>query len=335
MIQDRVEAVRRCMNEHVGIGVKAVSEITGIPVRSASRYMKHIKQENEARVKQEIRRAITNERKAIYTNTRNEHKNAPQAAIHNVNVSVGRKHRLVIGLPDMHLPNPRGLYADSAKAVLRFCSEMRPDEIVIMGDFLDLQSVSHWNAKTPGRIVDHNLGRDFKSGNFCLDSLQQMTDKITYLEGNHEAWLTKAMEKDLGLREHLELRACLRLPDRGIELIPENGVYRIGDASIIHGWTTGVYHSRNTCDAAMTNVFYGHTHDIQSFSKTKRPGHNPIIAQSCGCLCDQNPLFLRGKPNRWAAGFLVLYVRDDGTFSHYVPVIVNGKFIFEGKEYSA
>lgn len=312
-----------------------VEKATGVPRRSALRYMKQIRENSQAAKVQETAQRIAHERKAIYAMPPKSDKNASQAIPAMFNVNLGRKHRLVVGLPDMHLPNPRGLYADSAKAALKFCAVNNPDEVVIMGDFLDLQSVAHWNTKTPGRVIEHNLGRDFKSGNFCLDSLQQMTDKITYLEGNHEAWLTQAMERDIGLREHLELRDCLRLPDRGIDLIPENGVYRIGEARMTHGWFAGIYHARATADAAMTNMFYGHTHDVQSFSKTKRPGHEPIIAQSCGCLCDMNPCYLRGKPNRWASGFLILYIRDDGTFTHYVPIIVNGRFIFEGKEYSA
>jgi hypothetical protein len=35
--------------------------------------------------------------------------------------------------------------------------------------------------------------------------------------------------------------------------------------------------------------------------------------------------------NRWVNAFGVLYVRDDGLYNLYVPVIINGKFVFEGK----
>lgn len=243
--------------------------------------------------------------------------------------------RVVAGLPDFHLPYRAGaVFAPSAKAALKWCADNKPDEIVLMGDFLDLSSISHWNKAFPGRIKNEFLSRDFLAGNMALDIVQKMTSKTIYMKGNHEKWLDDYADADPhGHAEILSLETNLRLYDRHIDLYPENAVYKVGEANIIHGWRTGVYHARLTAAEAMAPIFYGHSHDIQCFSLSKRPSGDPIIAHSCGCLCDQNPAYMRNKPNRWAAGFLILYVRDDGSFTYYVPQIINGSFIFAGKEY--
>ena len=42
---------------------------------------------------------------------------------------------------------------------------------------------------------------------------------------------------------------------------------------------------------------------------------------------------MRGKMNRWVNAFGVIYVREDGMFNLYTPVIVKGKFTFTGKTF--
>ena len=254
-----------------------------------------------------------------------------------LNINLSRKFNLVVGLPDIHLPfSARQMLAPSARAAISFCADVKPDEIIVMGDYLDLACISHWNKKRPGRVEGQYLIRDLNIGNLVLDILSSTTAKITYLEGNHEVWLRDYEDEDPGGRRGIYgLNEKLRLYDRKIDLIPENGVYKVGKANVIHGWYQGIYHARQTVEAATEPIFYGHTHDIQCFSKTKRPGSDPIIGHSCGCLCDRNPHYLRNKPNRWAAGFLILEIRDDGTFTYAVPQIVAGRFIWNGKEYAA
>jgi predicted phosphodiesterase len=249
----------------------------------------------------------------------------------------GSRVKLVVGLPDLHLPyKPETALAPSAKAAIKWCQDNKPDEIVLMGDFMSFKCISHWDAMYPGRKKNDFLSRDIQHGNYVLDMLQGITSKITYLRGNHEAWLDQYRDKDPQARDGIyELESVFRIYDRRIDLIPENVEYRVGKSMFVHGHRVGMYHARWTADDFGENVFYGHTHDIQSHSKSKRAGSEPIIAHSCGCLCDENPDYLRNKPNRWAAGFLIMYGRDDGSFTYYVPQIVGGRFIgLNGKEYA-
>ena len=59
-----------------------------------------------------------------------------------------------------------------------------------------------------------------------------------------------------------------------------------------------------------------------------------MIGYCLGCLCHKNPDYLKNKPNKWAHGFAVLYVYDDGMFDVDIKRIVNGKFIYNNKLYN-
>jgi len=250
----------------------------------------------------------------------------------------GKDVALIVGLPDMHIPySDLSPLAPSAKAALRWCAHNKPDEIVLMGDYMGLDCISPWNVKMLKTVESKRLSIDMQYANKILDYIQDITPKTTYLLGNHEYWLDKLVELNpQALDGIISIEEQLRLTDRKIQLVPENSPYEVGKATLIHGWYTNVYHARQTVDSSMDNIFYGHTHDIQSHSKTRRTGGDPIIGHSCGCLCDQNPAFMRNKPNKWAAAFLILYVdTKTGHFTYYVPQIINGRFYWDGKEYSA
>jgi len=72
------------------------------------------------------------------------------------------------------------------------------------------------------------------------------------------------------------------------------------------------------------------THDIQNFTKFNYK-QRPIIGSSMGCLCGLDPEWRKGRPNRWVNGFGVFYFFKNGNFTFYNPIIIDGKFIWNGK----
>jgi len=83
------------------------------------------------------------------------------------------------------------------------------------------------------------------------------------------------------------------------------------------------------------SVAYAHTHDVQLFTKSFSDDAGFHSAQSIGCLCNKAPEFMRGRGNNWVNGFGILYVREDGNYNLYVPIIINGKFTYAGKTFGA
>lgn len=89
-----------------------------------------------------------------------------------------------VAIPDCHIP-----YEDkrALNTALKIAEWYEPDEIVILGDFLDCAPVSHWNRKNLKERKNLNMADDFKLANKYLDRIQKITKKVTYLEGNHES----------------------------------------------------------------------------------------------------------------------------------------------------
>jgi len=166
------------------------------------------------------------------------------------------------------------------------------------------------------------------------DKRRKPVEKI-YMGGNHELWAEMLISKlPYVLEGAIEPEKCLRLKERGWKWIPylvsdngcgvRRGMLQFGKLLVIHGHYANKYHAAKMA------------HDIQFYTKVfsdDATGYH--TAQSIGCLCDTSPAFMRGKGNRWVNGFGILYVRDDGMYNLYVPVIIKGKFTYAGKTFGS
>ena len=250
--------------------------------------------------------------------------------------------KTAVFLPDEHLkttPAPhtkkgwKPVISNSLVACMKFCHDFKPDVTILGGDVVDLSEISRFNERKKLTVEGLRLEHTFEIANEFLDEVDEFSkgDKV-YLMGNHEAWLPLYIEQHPVLHGAFSIEKNLRLKERGYEIIPENKCYKLGHARFIHGWYWTKYHSAKTVSEMGDNVFYGHTHDLQSYTKTNYES-KPIIGHSCGCLCELDPDWRRGRPNRWVNGFGVFYFLPNGNFTFYNPIIIDGKFIWNGKLY--
>ncbi len=138
----------------------------------------------------------------------------------------------LIVLSDVHVPeHDRKVWATS----LEIIRDVQPDEIVLLGDFLEMSSVSqHGGAEL------EKLTEDFDAGKQALKQLREAAGddcRITYLEGNHESRLTRfLMSKAPSLRDSLSYEIGLGLAGLNIEWVPEykQPITR-GDLDLTHG----------------------------------------------------------------------------------------------------
>ena len=250
----------------------------------------------------------------------------------------------IVLLPDIHHP-----YQDkpAVGAVFNFIEYFKPNEIVLMGDAMEMRSIDHW--KQEKKNMRHFEGKrllfDYKSFNDeILEPLSKLGGnkcKKVYMGGNHEDWAEQLINTNPQLEGLLEPQNALELKKKGWEWIPYKvvkdgnhyrGMHKVGKLTLFHGNYLGRYHAGQTSQAFDKSVAYGHTHDIQMFTKVHMEDPTDYhSAQSIGCLCNRAPEFKYGKPNRWVHGFGVMYVREQGIYNLYVPIIINGKFMFGDK----
>jgi len=243
------------------------------------------------------------------------------------------KRETVIVLPDFQLP-----YSDkkAVKLVLDYMSGIFIDEVIILGDFLDMFVLSTFSEGKPGQINEKQLQAEFDAGNENLDMIERACRaknkkcRITLLEGNHEYRTVKYAERYPYLKDTLSVTRNLKLKERDIKYVlcyANGAVYNIGNAYFTHGLYTGGNHAKKHVEAFGVNIFYGHTHDVCSQSKVLWGKNKTIVGQSMGCLCDYEQSYIKGNPTNWQQAFGIFYFLPNGQFTYYVPRIFHHRFV--------
>ena len=243
----------------------------------------------------------------------------------------------VIVLPDTQIP-----YHDkkTIKAVFSYIKDFKPDEVIQLGDFMDFDCISHWNAGNLRAIAGKTILDDYLVGNLLLDELQAVAPKakITIISGNHDARVEKYIDANPQMEGMLEFEKALKFKERGINYVDFWGkgkIYKIGNASFIHGLYTGEHHAKKHVQQFGTNIFYGHLHDVQAHSLVHMGKDKSLVGQSLGCLCTYDQQYMKGKPSKWRQAFGIFYFLPNGNFTYYVVQIFNHSFVSpEGRLYT-
>jgi len=252
----------------------------------------------------------------------------------------------IVLLPDFHHPH---IDKPSVNAVFQFTKWFKPHAINIVGDAMNMDAVNHWKIGKGAKkyFEGKRLVKEYEDfDNEILIPLEQILPEDcekTFMGGNHEEWINVILEKMPQFIGLIEVESRLKLKQRGWEWIPwidideEKGIYgrgmkQYGKLLVFHGQYVNKYHSHKTVDTFSKSCAYAHTHDIQMYTKVTIDDQKSFhTAQSIGCLCNRSPEFLKGGMNRWVNAFGILYIREDGNYNLYVPIIIDGKFCFEGK----
>lgn len=230
-------------------------------------------------------------------------------------------------------------------------ADERWDEVIYLGDVLDFDSISKYNKDKPRLTENRRLMADYEHVEKMIDRhiriCRKNNGKVKFvlIEGNHEHRMNDFIDRHPDLEGIMEVSNGLNLSHLGrygpfkecVKWVPfwsMGEVYRIGKAIFIHGRYTNAHHAKKHALAYGTNVFYGHTHDIQSYSVVRLGDDKTFMAQSLGCLCEYNQKYMSGSPSNWQQAITTFWFRKDGTFNHAVSNITNHKFVApNGKEY--
>lgn len=245
--------------------------------------------------------------------------------------------KLVV-MPDAHVEEHDPF---AINAFMKFVSDYKPHGIVNLGDFMEMDAVTHWPAPDarPRRLVPQ-----IESAKKLLAEIDQALGKQCvfkrFLIGNHEDWLDQYLVGKIPEALHdleklgvdLRFQELIGLKNFGYETVPLNEILRIGPhCHFIHGYYTNKHHASKHLEVFGVNVYYGHLHDVQQHSTVSVNGVHE--AMCLGCLRNLRAPFLKGRPNNWSHAFGIFEFDHVGVFTRYVPVIINGRFSFNGKMY--
>ncbi len=247
--------------------------------------------------------------------------------------------RVILILSDVHVPeHDRPFW----RAALAWAREHHPDEVILSGDFGEYASVSQHGGGSEAKLID-----DLTSVKQALDELRAAVGEsatITYLEGNHESRLPRAVVSwaptfagALGLAEMLELSR------RNIAWVPEHqqpvhrGLLRVFHGHQVLGKYGPRHHAAKAADvygsSPHTEIVYGHVHAAQTFTKPVAGGYVSATSIGCGRTIGPDKVrWLAGREAGWHHGLGVAYITD--TIAQVYSVKVrDGRFIWNGKVY--
>lgn len=247
----------------------------------------------------------------------------------------------VLVIPDVHVP-----YHDvrSLTALEGYMKDTRFDEVIYIGDFLDFAQISRFNKGSP-KEESRTLSEDYKIAGKILDRhisiirANNKKAKFTLLEGNHEERIERWVAQYPQVEHMIEVPVGLKLGERGINWIrsfSKGELYKVGKAYFTHGLYTNQYHAQKMVNNFGVNIYYGHTHDHQSFSKIFKGKDKVVEGMSLGCMCELEQSYMHGRPHNWQQGFGVFqFDKDTGYFNRTFIGIFNHSFISPtGKLYS-
>lgn len=234
-------------------------------------------------------------------------------------------------IPDMHIPMQDKV---AFKTAMKIITWYKPDEIIILGDYLDCAPVSHHNRLNLREREGMRMRKDFDMGNEILDIIQDNCNRLTFLEGNHELWLRSAMDESPQLEGLLDLEDNLKFKERKINFKPYNVPYHLGKLCMVHGLYSGGNVAKKHVDALGQSVVFGHDHSLAMHVKVSPVDVNDRhLGLSLGCLAQVNPYYMRSKPNNWVHAVGVGIKRDSGNFNIDPIVIVSGEASYAGKTF--
>ena len=251
------------------------------------------------------------------------------------------KRALVI--PDCHIPFE---CKRSYQLMLDVAASVKIDEVVLLGDYADFYDISA-HPKDPD--ITAKLIDEVDSVIHRLMELRLLfpTQKIVYLEGNHEyrlgRYIRDRAKEFFGI---ITVETMLSLEKFKIEFVPYSPVqkYRILGSKLharhepIGG---GVHCANQTVVKASASVIFGHTHRIQESQIVSIDGEN-FRGISCGWLGDETHKAFEYVKNhhQWAKGFSITSVLPSGIWFNNLCHIIecpDGKYrtvyngqIFEG-----
>lgn len=220
--------------------------------------------------------------------------------------------------------------------MLKVAVDFKPDHIIILGDFVDMYSVSS-HSKDPNRAL--NLKEEVRQAKLRLQQIADLKAKHkVFIAGNHCDRLERyLMDKAPELFNLVNIPALLTLDKLGFDYVPYKHEYKLGKLHLTHDCgNAGRYAHYKALDTFQKNVIIGHTHRLGYTVDGNAEGERHLGAM-LGWLGDwsQVDYMHRVKVARdWCLGFGIAYM-DKRTGCVYVtPIpIVDGTVVVNGKIY--
>lgn len=224
--------------------------------------------------------------------------------------------KTVMIMPDLHAPDHDPVALHAFRVALEL---LHPDELVIIGDFIDCKAPARWSKQTAAEYAN-TLPSELEAGKRVLRELRDSFDgAIAFIPGNHEARINTYVKQYAPAVAGLvpELPVLLDFDEYNVDYYPSTyavapGVIAIhGKAlsSVLGAAGQSAFKERNRHGMS---VVQGHSHRLGlGFDHQERDR----FWMECGHLTAAAKLgYLDFDHANWQQGFGVLHIKGDQVF---------------------
>lgn len=194
------------------------------------------------------------------------------------------------------------------------CRDIKPDRIVLMGDFGSFDSLSAWDRDKRRKMEGRRYGRDCDAVRESLRLLSvsgahRVPHRI-FLEGNHEDRVTRYLDHDPTFAGAVGVhKDCC--PDW--TWIPYKSEFRhhgVSFTHIPHNEAGKAIGGKGVCDKALSiyhnTVVFGHTHQLGMSCVHRHNAPHLNQAINVGCFFDHVAEYAKGSVTSYWRGVVVL-----------------------------
>lgn len=241
----------------------------------------------------------------------------------------------ILVCPDTHVP-----YHDPVawSVFLNVARKLRPDVLVIIGDFADAYAISS-HTKSPTRR--HRFVEELDAVNEKLDELDSLRiPRKIWTEGNHENRLSRLIAEKVPELDGMvrTLQEYLRVAERGIEWVPYRQGINVGRMFFTHDvGRCGVYAARQSLLDVGGNVCFGHSHRaaVAYQGTSKGEGHVSLNVGWLGSYDEIDYLHAIRARRDWQHSFGIVDLDETGCVWGQVVPIVNERAVVRGQKVAA
>ena len=238
------------------------------------------------------------------------------------------KGKRILGLFDVHIPYHS---VSAVTAAIMAGKEFNPDTILLGGDCIDFyQGSDYTKDKTKKQIVEElEMFAEF----IVVLRSEFPNARILFKEGNHEERYNTFLYKKAGELQGIpefSLEAIIRKRAGDIDYVGKKRIIKAGELNIIHGHefkggiSAPVNIARGLFLKAKVSCMQGHNHATSEHTETDMNG-KITTTWSIGCLSELHPDYL--PLNKWNHGFVLIEVRQDGSFQVHNKRIHKGEVL--------
>jgi predicted phosphodiesterase len=237
----------------------------------------------------------------------------------------------ILFIPDSHFPYHD---KDAFSLMLKAGKALKPDHVIILGDFADFYGVSS-HSKDPNRAL--KLKDEVEEVKKALDQVIELGAKNNvFVSGNHEDRLERYLrDRAPELFNFISIPKILELKEKGFKYVPYKQSYKIGKLNITHDTgVAGRYAHYKALETFQHNIIIGHTHRIGYCVEGDAQGQRHLGAM-LGWLGDVNEIdYMHQTKARkeWSLGFGTGHMDTKTGVVYVTPIpIINGTVLLEGK----